>query len=354
VVITGTSGADTLNGTNLADTISGLGGNDILNGKAGNDVIKGGSGLDKIGGDAGEDLLWGDDGNDQVWGGIGNDVIYGGAGNDSLYGEAGTDTLKGEAGNDILKSGTGLAYLYGGAGNDTLTYDPTASNVKAVGNYLSTSLLNGDAGTDTLHLFNKTTYTSGTGANATEKASHTTLWFNEKGTGYINFGAPISEWQAPTIGVGTFKGIENLTVTGAGGLTVTPGYFGSTPVTLVSITGTAVADTFNSSSGNDTFKGAGGNDTFYLGGGTDTITSENNDADIFHFGSWNGGTTTITGFNGVGTHVGDKIYVSEYHLSKPETQIVESNGKTTFTADFGEKLIVDADGLVEGVDWFWT
>jgi Ca2+-binding RTX toxin-like protein len=108
--------------------------------------------------------------------------------------------------------------------------------------------------------------------------------------------------------------------------------------------------------GNDTFKGAGGNDTFYSSDGNDTIISENNDADIFNFGSWGAGTgnTTITGFNDVGVHAGDKIYIDDYFMSNPETQVVESGGKTTFTTNFGEKLIVAADGLVEGVDWFLT
>jgi Ca2+-binding RTX toxin-like protein len=136
----------------------------------------------------------------------------------------------------------------------------------------------------------------------------------------------------------------------SGGLTFSSPYANATPI---SITGTAVADTFYGGGGNDIFKGAGGNDTFHIGGGTDTVTSENNDADIFYFGGWSGGTTTVTGFNGVGTHAGDKIYVDDYYLSNPETQVVESGGKTTFTTDYGEKLIVAADGLVEGVDWFW-
>ena len=104
----------------------------------------------------------------------------------------------------------------------------------------------------------------------------------------------------------------------------------------------------------DRFKGAGGNDTFYLSGGGDTLISENNDADIFLFGGWGTGSTTITGFNNTGEHAGDKIFVDDYYLSKPETQIVESGGKTIFTTDYGEKLEVMATGLVEGVDWFWN
>jgi Ca2+-binding RTX toxin-like protein len=348
VVITGTSGADTLNGTTSADTISGLGGNDTLNGKAGNDVIKGGTGSDKIGGDNGHDSLYGDDGDDQVYGGTGNDVLFGGNGNDSLFGEAGTDTLKGEAGNDILKSGTGLAYLYGGAGNDSLHYEPTASNIKDVGSYLSTSLLNGDAGTDTLNIVNKATYTDGTAT----KTAHTYIYHDNYNGGQITFTAQNAQYYDPTISVGSFKGIENVIVNGSGGLTFVSGSsVGDQP----SITGTAGVDTFSGSAGNDKFKGGAGNDTFYFNGGNDTITSENNDADIFHFGWGTGtGTATVTGFNGVGSHTGDKIYMDDYYFPDPETQVVESGGKTTFTANSGEKLIVTTTGLIEGVDWFLT
>lgn len=87
-----------------------------------------------------------------VHGGAGDDVIFGGGGNDKLYGEGGTDTLKGEAGDDILNGGSGIAYLYGGDGADRLNYDPTASDIFVVGNSLAPSILDGDAGTDTLNI----------------------------------------------------------------------------------------------------------------------------------------------------------------------------------------------------------
>jgi Ca2+-binding RTX toxin-like protein len=340
--ITGTSGADILNGTASADTISGLGGNDTLNGKAGNDTIKGGAGLDKIWGDLGNDTLYGDAGDDQMWGGDGNDVMYGGIGNDVMYGDAGTDTLKGEAGNDILKGGTGLSYLYGGDGNDQLFYDPTTSNLKAIGNYLSTSILNGDAGTDTLNLYNKATYTDGT----VSKAAHTSISYDDD-KGLIRFD---TNDYSTSIDVGSFKGVEKLVVNGNGGLTF-DSWNAKSPI---EVTGTEVADTFYSGPGNDTFIGRGGNDTFYVGGGTDTIISGSNDADIFYFGGWGVGTTTVTGFNNPGVHAGDKIYVNEYYLSNSKTQVVESGGKTTFTTDYGEKLVITTTGLVEGVDWFFA
>jgi Ca2+-binding RTX toxin-like protein len=408
--ITGTSGADILNGTTSADTINGLGGNDSLNGKAGNDTIKGGTGLDKVWGEAGNDQLWGDDGDDQVWGGTGNDimyggigndqmygeagtdtlkggagndilkggtgldklwgetgndqlwgddgddqmwggagndVMYGGIGNDSMYGDAGTDTLKGEAGNDILKGGTGLAYLYGGTGNDALTYDPTTGNLKDVGNYLSTSSLNGDAGTDTLNLYNKATYTDG----AATKGSHTSISYDSLGKATILFDTYLNDYDSPYSYVGFFKGIEKVVVNGNG---LTFNAWGAP--SPIEVTGTEVADTFSSGSGNDTFIGRGGNDTFFTGWGTDSIVSGANDADIIYFGSGGDSTsvTTVTGVNHPGIHAGDKIYITEYYFSNPDTQVVEADGKTTFTTDYGEKLVVNTVGLVEGVDWFLT
>jgi Ca2+-binding RTX toxin-like protein len=65
--------------------------------------------------------------------------------------------VKGDAGNDIIKGGTGISYLYGGDGTDTLYYNPTASNISAVSDYLSGSVR--DGGTDTLNVFNDATYT---------------------------------------------------------------------------------------------------------------------------------------------------------------------------------------------------
>jgi Ca2+-binding RTX toxin-like protein len=119
LVVTGTSGNDTLNGvSNYSSTI---------NAGAGNDTVTGGSGAD---------LLRGDGGNDSLNGGDDADVLEGGEGNDTLDGGRGADTLRGGAGDDILGGAGGSydagSYNYGyvsplggntyegGTGNDTL------------------------------------------------------------------------------------------------------------------------------------------------------------------------------------------------------------------------------------------
>jgi Ca2+-binding RTX toxin-like protein len=65
-VITGTSGAETLNGTSANETLVGLGGNDTLNGSGGNDTLDGGADNDTLNGGAGSDayIYRSGDGND--------------------------------------------------------------------------------------------------------------------------------------------------------------------------------------------------------------------------------------------------------------------------------------------------
>jgi Ca2+-binding RTX toxin-like protein len=61
-------------------------------------------------------------GNDRVNGGGGNDFIDGDDGNDVLAGGAGNDVLRGLAGNDTLAGGLGNDRLDGGLGNDTYVF----------------------------------------------------------------------------------------------------------------------------------------------------------------------------------------------------------------------------------------
>lgn len=330
-IIKGTAGNDTKIGTSDIDQIYGYGGNDILSGRNGNDSIWGAEGNDK---------LYGENNDDSVWGGVGNDIIYGGSGNDKLYGDAGTDAVKGEAGNDVIKGGTGVSYLYGGEGNDQLYYDPTTENISKVGSYLKGSILNGDAGYDTLNIVNKSSYTEG----ATVKPSQTYVWI-EEGTGHIEFESKSDAFDAPSINVGTFKGVEAVKVEGNGGLFFIGDLYGSVGV---NITGTDKADTFQSFYASDTMTGGKGNDIFFSGGGDDKIISDENDADTFEFNGY-GGTTTITGFNGEGAYGGDRINIDDYYFdAKP----VENNGWTTFSLTSGDVIKVQAVGLDEGVDYF--
>jgi Ca2+-binding RTX toxin-like protein len=164
VVVTGTTGNDTLSGSAaydalgnaITDAVDGLAGIDsfVLSGalasyslsfdSSGNLVVSGPDGTDTL---TSIELLQATDGvyplgslvsfsqpslsgltvsasattgNDYLVGGIQNDAIGGGGGNDTIAGLVGNDTLFGNAGNDVLLGGDGADQLEGGAGNDLM------------------------------------------------------------------------------------------------------------------------------------------------------------------------------------------------------------------------------------------
>ncbi len=354
--IKGTTGNNTLTGSTSADLIYGLSGNDSLYGRAGNDKVWGGDGIDKIWGEAGNDALYGDNQDDHLYGGDGDDSLTGGAGNDQLFGDAGTDTVKGEAGNDILKGGTGKAFLYGGAGNDNLYYGPTEADINKIGFlYFSGSTLNGDSGTDTLNVYNSATVGAITPA-------HTNIFMGDGDE--IDGGIYFSDHSGDSYlsetsydfgkSVGTFTGIEHLTVTGKGGLTYMSDY-GKNPA---SVTGTAGNDAFYANSSPDgkatTYKGGAGSDFFGVGA-NDKIISETTDADRFFFtAGGSGDISTVTGFNGAGAPGGDKASFSDQDFDGPGQHITEAGGWTTFSFDSGNVVKIQAVGLAEGIDYFIT
>jgi Ca2+-binding RTX toxin-like protein len=104
-LITGTSGADTLNGDVNEHRMDGLGGDDLIFGGDGNDTILGG------------------DGSDTLKGGSGDDLLNGGAGRDFLAkdGDYSRDTLLGGDGDDHFTiGGVYGSKIDGGAGADVI------------------------------------------------------------------------------------------------------------------------------------------------------------------------------------------------------------------------------------------
>jgi Ca2+-binding RTX toxin-like protein len=337
-----------INGTNKDDTIFGTKNNDTIYGKDGFDAIYGDLGNDSLHGGKGNDWLLGDDGKDNLYGEAGDDTLYGGAGNDSLFGDDGIDAVFGGTGNDIVKGGKGESYLYGEEGGDELFYNPTSAKLGTLGDSLAFSHMDGGDGQDTLNLFNEATYKD---ENGKTQSAETYVYFDEYGTGHMFFEPPSQDYDmAPAVSVGDIYNIEELEVTGKGGLQ----FYGNWASDVgMKVTGTQTNDVLVSYDGKDTFLGGGGNDDFFFGGG-DTIESAAKDADEFFFyGGYNDGLAHLTGFNGAGKSGGDILYVSSYDLADPSTQVSESGGKTTFTLNGGQdSLQVDATGLVQGQDWF--
>jgi ankyrin repeat protein len=103
LLITGSTGRDTINGGPGAEELSGGVGMDRIYAGDGNDFLIGGGHNDYLNGQAGDDLVLGSGGNDRLYAGGGNDWLIGMLGNDVLFGNPGTaDTASGNEGDDTL------------------------------------------------------------------------------------------------------------------------------------------------------------------------------------------------------------------------------------------------------------
>jgi len=167
--LVGTAGGDEIFALNGNDTIQSLDVNDTIHAGYGDDVISAAAGDDTIDGSNGHDDISVNQGNDTVTGGSGNDTITGGTGADSLNGDEGADIVNGGDGDDTLTGGDGSDTLIGGAGADILNGGAGKDQLSDIDGGGS---LSGDAGDDTIHLFdtlaNDTTVTGGAGQDRLE------------------------------------------------------------------------------------------------------------------------------------------------------------------------------------------
>ncbi|MEL6477110.1 MAG: hypothetical protein AAFR17_07260 [Pseudomonadota bacterium] len=199
LVLTGTSGADTITGGTGDDTLVGSPGADRMEGRGGRDTLdyagsaagvtvnlntataSGGDAegdevlaIENLIGSNFEDRLTGDDKINRIDGGLradtisgvgGGDQLFGGGGNDSLLGGPGNDTLDGGVSGDTLDGGSGADQLFGGDGVDSLSGSLNADSLfggagadrlsgGAAGDFLDggseNDNLDGGAGPDTL------------------------------------------------------------------------------------------------------------------------------------------------------------------------------------------------------------
>jgi len=135
MVISGSSGNDTIIGTDYDDTIDGGAGNDTIDGGAGNDTIEGGTGNDYLVGNIGDDDIFGDEGDDTLLGGAGEDQLIGGTGEDTLDGGEGDDVLVGDdvdfsdPDNPIIVEDGEPDVITGGTGIDIAGDQPAADPI---------------------------------------------------------------------------------------------------------------------------------------------------------------------------------------------------------------------------------
>jgi uncharacterized delta-60 repeat protein len=187
LIVTGTSGNDTINvttsGGNITATLNGVGKSFaaasvlqlMLNGQDGNDTItvsnavptqaqiNGGAGNDTITGGSGNTTMNGAEGDDSLIGGTANDEEFGGDGNDTFVASLGDDHLNGGNGNDLADYSARTVNLtlqlgvYTGGGqageNDGLFFIEqfkSGSGDDSIVGSASNELLMGGEGNDTL------------------------------------------------------------------------------------------------------------------------------------------------------------------------------------------------------------
>ncbi|MCK5912022.1 MAG: hypothetical protein KAG62_18970, partial [Caulobacter sp.] len=306
--LVGTEGDDLLVGGADADTLVGLGGSDTLQGGDGDDLLIGGAGYDTLDGGAGSDTVSyedaepvgmfeflminllgqyasvigpfggglldnlvsienaiGSSGADWLVGTAGDNHLSGGAGSDNIEGKGGADILDGGDGNDLIATGGifGAAapgsLMIGGDGGDTIQSGNSndtmlggnGDDFLSVGDFSTTRVVDGGAGTDTLAF---------TGFSA------------EAFPGGVVFDLNQTIAQTVTPGVVlTVTGVEN--VYGSVGNDTLIGDSGSN-----SLRGGAGDDTLIGGDGDDLLEGGQGNNILDGGAGSDTLLFNATDA----------------------------------------------------------------------------
>lgn len=282
LVVTGTSGNDTLYGVGaFDDTLYGGAGNDSLYGYDGNDILEGGEGNDTLDGGRGADILRGGAGDDYLGGVSGSQDAgsYYSTYSDPLAG----NTYEGGTGNDVLR-GTSRADLYLfnlGDGQDTLyevevTGQPAGQiDVLRFGAGISASdIAVSRAGTDLVlsHINGsdkvtiKNWYTSqGSTQNQVEQ-----IQFADGTTWAAADLTPMGLFATGTSGNDTISGLSNygITMNGMAGNDV--------------LSGGSMNDILYGGTGTDTLYGGAGDDDYryFLGDGYDTVNDSAGSADI--------------------------------------------------------------------------
>ena len=377
---TGTSGNDTIIGTSTNDTINSGLGYDTVNGGAGTDLLivdysskksfsssltsNGTGGFNgyfnansnaqvnfsnieqfQITGTGVADTIYTGDGNDIINSGGGNDTISTGAGNDTINAGAGNDAIYAGSGSDIVNGGTGIDTLFNDLSSSisNLTWDTTGATIitPTGGSYTNIEAYNitTGSGNDTIKLNGSYNDTINTGAgNDTINAGLGRDAVNgEVGTDLL-----ILDYSS-----NSYSGIQSsITANSAGGFN---GYFyannnfgGTDQVNFISIeqfniTGTGIADTIYTASGNDIISSGAGNDTIYAGAGNNTVNGDAGD-DTIYAGA---GNDTVNGGDGIDT-LYDDFSTSTNNLT------FDTTGTTPVIPTGSSYTNIEAFGLTTG------
>jgi Ca2+-binding RTX toxin-like protein len=374
---------DTLEGGLGDDTLTGGSGNDLLRGQEGNDYLKGDSGIDNLNGGMGNDTLEGGDDNDTLIDNEGDNSLTGGAGDDYFSSESpGKNTMDGGAGDDYFNSSSGNNVLIGGDGIDTFylwgngAIDSPMNTVRIFGgngndiivhndgNYPSSVIVDGGAGTDTykVQIFKVSSqltindFQVGAGGDVLSIVGMLGDRYNDGNP----FGAAgffrISQSGADTLldydrdgaagkkyGFQTFVTLKNLTLSSLQAVNFTNGLNPNGSPEGLTITGTNGNDELRGATFNDTISGLLGNDYIYGAAGADLLYGgEGND-------TLNGelGDDTLDGGNG-NDSLSDGEYTGNNSLNGGDgddnLSISNSRGKNSLDGGSGNDSIQAGQG----------
>jgi Ca2+-binding RTX toxin-like protein len=324
-ILAGNGGANTLRGYGGADSLYGQGGDDWLDGGTGADRMEGGTGDDTYVVDNAFDVIYENAGEGHDWvkssvsftlaanvedltltgavglTGIGNDAGNGIGGNDGsciLYGLGGNDTLYSGSGNDALYGGSGSDWLYGQGGDDTLDGGSGPDNMA------------GGTGDDTYYVDNSAD-----------------VIYENAGEGH--------DWVKSSVSFTLAANVEDLTLTGAVGLTGTGNDAGN------GIGGNDGGCILYGLGGNDTLYSGSGNDALYGGSGSDWLYGQGGD-DTLDGGS---GADNMAGGTGDDTYYVDNSADVIYENAGEGNDSVQSSVSYTLAANL-EALVLTAAGTI--------
>ncbi|NRT58620.1 Ca2+-binding RTX toxin-like protein, partial [Leptothrix sp. C29] len=311
-MLTGNTGANTLDGGTGSDTLAGGAGNDLYIVDAAGDVVteNAGEGTDLIQasvsytasanvenltltgsaainatGNTLANVLTGNTAANTLNGGAGNDTLIGGAGNDTYVVDAAGDVVTENAGGGTDLIQAGVSYT-ASANVENLTLTGSAA-INATGNTLANVLtgntaantLDGGAGSDTLigGAGNDTYVVDVAGDVVTENAGG--------GTDLIQAGVSYT----------ASANVENLTLTGTAAINAT----GNTLANV--LTGNSAANTLDGGAGDDTMIGGAGDDIYVVDAAGDAVTENTGEgtdliqAGVSYTASANVENLTLTG-----------------------------------------------------------
>jgi Ca2+-binding RTX toxin-like protein len=262
-MLTGDSGANTLDGGLGNDTLAGAGGADLLIGGPGIDTAD----YSSSGAAVLVNLQAGADAQGAMLSGIEN--VIGSAFADTLTGDSNANTLTGGAGNDTLAGGGGADALIGGPGTDTADYSSSSAAVNV--NLQSGVGSGGDAQGDTLSgienvvgsAFNDVLTGDGNANTLTGGAGNDTL-AGGIGADALNGGAGSDTADYSTSGAAVSVNLQTGSSSGGDAQ-------GDTLNSIENVIGSAFADMLTGDSNANTLTGEAGNDTLVGGPGTDLL-----------------------------------------------------------------------------------